>query len=238
MKIFVIFVILIASFSCSGNKEENNAEKNIFGDETLRKIYELQDKRDSKGLLVYLKDKNPLYRKYSALAFASVQDKDSVKEVTNLLSDEAGSVRRAAAYALGQTGSSEAESILLSAFKNEVSADTKMVILEAVGKCGNEKGLKFLSTLDINKKNNIVLKGQALGLYRFILKKKHLKEGIKNIFKILKQSNSGEVRFYAANCLSRIRDIDFSDNFEEIKKLFTQETEERVKMHLILAMGK
>lgn len=238
MKLFIFFIILLTVFSCSGNKEKNSAEKNIFSDKTLQKIYTLQDKRDSKGLYIYLKDSNALYRKHAALSFASVQDKDSVKEVANLLSDENGSVRLAAAYALGQIGDNGAEADLIVNFSSETSDGVKMTILEALGKCGTERGLEFLTTLDVNNRNSIVLKGQVLGLYRFILRKKHSKESVEKIFKILEQSDSGEVRFYAVNSLSRIKDMDLSDNFEELKKLFTRESEDRVKMNLILAIGK
>ncbi|MEN8153664.1 MAG: peptidylprolyl isomerase [Acidobacteriota bacterium] len=238
MKHFIIFLILISFFSCAGDKEKNIEGKNIFSDKTLQKIYTLQDKRDSMGLHIYLKDRNPIYRKYAALSFASVQDKDSVKEISALLSDSDDSVRQAAAYALGQTGDSMAEDRLMESFSKEASSYVKMVILEALGKCGTEKGLKFLSYLKVKSENEIVLKGQVLGLYRFILRKKNSEEGTGKIFKILKESSSGDVRFYAANYLSRISNIDLSGNFDEIKELYKKETENRVKMNLALAVGK
>ncbi len=233
MRIFTVIIALLLLLSCTGNKE-----KNIFQDKALREIYTLQDHRDSKGLFPYFKNKNPLYRKYAALSFASVQDKEAVDELILLLSDVDPGVRRAAVFALGQTADIKAEPGLLKSFKTEKSDNIKMAILESLGKCGGEESLEFLSDPLLSRSNDLIMRGQALGIYRAILKKKHSKKGLGTIVKVLLKSDSGDVRFYASNALSRIRDVDLSNYFEDLRDLIGREKEDRVKMNLIIALGK
>ncbi|MCK5003670.1 MAG: peptidylprolyl isomerase [Candidatus Aminicenantes bacterium] len=233
MRIFTVIIALLLLLSCTGNKE-----KNIFSDETVRKIYTLQDQRDSKGLFLYFNNKNPLYRKYAALSFASIQDKEAVDELTLLLSDEDQGVRMAAAYALGQTADIKAEPGLLKSFKTEKSDNVRMTILESLGKCGGDESLEFLSDPSLKRGNDLIMKGQALGIYRFILRKKHAENGLETVIRTLLKSDSPDVRFYASNALSRIRNVDLSNYFEDLRDLIGREKEDRVKMNLIIALGK
>jgi len=233
MRIFTVIIALLLLLSCTGNKE-----KNIFSDETVRQIYTLQDQRDSEDLFPYFKNKNPLYRKYAVLSFASIQDKEAVDELTLLLSDEDQGVRMAAAYALGQTADIKAEPGLLKSFKTEKSDNVRMTILESLGKCGGDESLELLSDPSLSRGNDLIMKGQALGIYRSILRKKHTKKGLETIINTLMKSDLADVRFYTSNALSRIRDVDLSIYFEDLRDLIGRENEGSVKMNLIIALGK
>ena len=238
MKIAVItvFFTLVFMYFCTGGA--GTEATNIFHDRTVREIYTLQDKRDSNALLTYLKNGDPTYRRYAALAFASVQDKNAVNEIKDLLSDTDPGVRSAAAYALGQTGEAQAEKWLMERFSREGSGQVKTDILEALGKCGGDAALSFISDPQLIGDGAEIMKGQALGIYRFILRNKHTAEGLKTVVKSLMKSGSGEVRFYASNVLSRIREADLSEYYKDIRDLISVEKEIRTRMNLILALGK
>ncbi len=233
MRIFTVIIALLLLLSCTGNKE-----KNIFSDETVRQIYGFQDVRDTEKLIPFLKSSRPEYRKFAALAFASIQDKEAVDELILLLADEDENVRGAAAYSLGQTGDISAEKSLITNFRSERSEEVKMVILESLGKCGGDRALELLSDPVLSKGNQIVMKGQALGIYRSILRKKHSENGLKTVIRTLMKSDSTDVRFYASNALSRIMDIDLSKYFDDLSDLIRSEKDDSVKMNLIIALGK
>src|SRR5688572_22239202 len=102
MRYTIPFLFVLTIISC------NNQERplNNFDDPHLVKIADFQDRRAGDSLVRYLEDTNPTYRKAATLAFASVQDSGHVVQLQKLLLNDADtSVRKAAAYALGQTPS-------------------------------------------------------------------------------------------------------------------------------------
>ncbi len=238
MRVNIIFIILVTTimFSCSGGSKAET--KNIYQDKTLRDIYGYQDQRDVSNLLTYLKNKNSLYRKYAAMAFASVQDKGAVPELTALLNDENSEVRIAAAYAIGQIGDEAAENGLIESFGTETVDSVKMVILESLGKCGGDQSLELLGKSDLGSGSPVVMKGQALGIYRAVLRKKYTQNGIKTVIGTLLKSGSDDVRFYSSNVLSRIKEIDLTEYFFELTELINHEKKINVKMNLIRGLAK
>ncbi|MEN8155267.1 MAG: hypothetical protein ABFR75_14730, partial [Acidobacteriota bacterium] len=70
----ILLIIMLFSYGC--NKDEG--KDNVFKDETIKEIFSFQDNRNSAGLKSYFNNENPEYRKYAAMAFASVQDKEAV----------------------------------------------------------------------------------------------------------------------------------------------------------------
>ncbi|MCU0368113.1 MAG: peptidylprolyl isomerase, partial [Cyclobacteriaceae bacterium] len=99
MKIVFWLTILLFLSGCAFN------EPNKFSDNNLITIYSLQDRRKTDSLILFLLDKNPIYRAEAALALASVQDSiASLQLGTTLLEDPYLQARINAAFALGQTG--------------------------------------------------------------------------------------------------------------------------------------
>jgi cyclophilin family peptidyl-prolyl cis-trans isomerase/HEAT repeat protein len=132
----IISFILVAAVvlaGCSGGVESPGTSVNKFSNPTLVKIADLQDRRQTDSLLVYLAHDSALYRQAAALAFASVQDTAAVEKLGVCLKDAAASVRMAAAYALGQTVSQGSAQLLL-AFVDEKDDSVRAVMLEAYGK--------------------------------------------------------------------------------------------------------
>ena len=86
-----------------------------------REILALQDQRstDSRKLHDSLKDPETRIRFRACMAFANLQDSSSVAWVLQLLDDSDGQVREAAAFALGQIGSTVAQQGLIHALNRE-----------------------------------------------------------------------------------------------------------------------
>jgi len=143
-----------------------------------------------------------------------------------------------AAYALGQTGDIRAEKGLLNRFRRESSGPVKEKILEALGKCGGDLSLAVLGEPSLSDGSPFVMKGQALGLYRAVLGKKHTPAGLRTVVTILLRKGDGDVRLYASHVLSRIRDTDLTEYFAQLKALAESEQREDVKMNLVTAIGK
>lgn len=124
MKHAIIFFLAILVWSCG----KPVPAPNVFSDPVRVQIAELQDRRQTDSLLVFLHHENPEYRKASALAFASIQDTLAIEALAGLLQDADNGVQEAAAFALGQTGG-EAAFQALSAY-----AFDSPVLQEALGK--------------------------------------------------------------------------------------------------------
>ena len=112
--------------SCS---DKNKNAPNQWADDKLITIYELHDKRDTEGLIPFLKAKKESHRVAAALAFASAQDTLAIPYLNQMLQiDQDPMPRRAAAFALGQIGHPKALQILRSAFDGELLNENRRYI--------------------------------------------------------------------------------------------------------------
>ena len=145
-----LIVILVGALLSCAQKPTNK-----FSDNTFIRITEFQDHRLSDSLYQFFEDPNPAYRRDAVLAFASIQDTLAVEKIAKLLIDENADVRKAAVFALGQTGGSQAFRFLSNTPDNDTIAFDE--IMEAAGKT-MKKGSD--SPVDIN----------AWGLYRLALR--------------------------------------------------------------------
>ncbi len=242
-KMFLFSILTVFLFSC-GQAPVPTSEvtappgKNIFLDPQLQEVYTLGNQRDSQGLLPFLEDKNPLYRRTAAIALASIQDPTTVPVLAKLLKDPEPGVRGAAAYALGQGRDESAQPLLIDAYKSESSPEVNLFILEAVGKCGNAGGLKSLVQLDFPKRNPMLLAGQAWGIYRFGLRGIVSNSGTRRAIDLLSPNFPEKVRFIAANYLARGRDIDLYDYPGQLLHAYRTSDNTFIRMNLLTAMGK
>lgn len=161
-----------------GEKAKNAVIVNIdLDDATVRKLYDFQDARKTDSLLRYLAAAPATYRYIAALAFASVRDTSPavIDALVPLLKDPVEDVKIAAAFALGQTGMARAEEPLTRAF---VSGDAESahqrlnaVILEAIGRCGTAKSLKYMASVSTYMPTDtLLLEGLCRAVYRFGLR--------------------------------------------------------------------
>jgi cyclophilin family peptidyl-prolyl cis-trans isomerase/HEAT repeat protein len=102
-------------------------------------IEQYQDLRsaDLTPVLSWLQDPSPVIRERGALACANLQDSMCVPKLITVLHDRESSVRRMAAFALGQIGGPAARDALLNALNREREIHAACSILEALGKTGD-----------------------------------------------------------------------------------------------------
>jgi len=244
MKCFLMVVLCMTAIAChtgsikiQGGEKAAPAEKNIFQDRVLRQIYTLQNRRDARGLINYLKDKNPEYRRAAALAFASVQSTQGVEPLAGLLADDHKAVRSASAYALGQVKDKAAVPFLIKAYDREQSPAVRRDILEALGKCGTEEGLAFICQLKIHARQPLLLEGQAWGLYRSLLRDMISPRGTGLAVQMLDANTPEKVRFIAANYLMRAVRHNLVDYHNQLLRAFESEKNLYTRMALVTAMG-
>ena len=231
--------------SCEPVSHQSAASFDIdLKDPTVQRIYDFQDRQMTDSLLILFQSPSPLYRYLSAMAFASIRDSTAVKPLAGLLNDDYISVRRAAAYALGQTGARSAAPLLMEAFERNDTAGfygvSNCAILEAVGKTGTREMLNLLSTVTTYQATDtLLLLGQARGIYRFALRGITTPNGTKRMVELALDLNyPSVVRLMATNYLYRARAIDLSAYGPELGQLIFKEDDPRMRMTLAIALGK
>lgn len=160
-------LILLLFLAACGPK---NIDPNKFSnDEKLVNIYELQDRRDTEALLPLLKSKKEHHRIAAAMAFASIQDTIAIPYLNQMLQiDQDAMPRRAAAYALGQIGSTKALGILIAAFDQELFPANRPYVMEAIGKCGDSTTIALFEKVEYT--DSALQMGWAYGVFRLGLK--------------------------------------------------------------------
>lgn len=212
----------------------------------VKTIYELQDRQEVDSLLLLLSNRFATQRYWAARAFGSLKSKKAVDSLSNLLNDEVEAVRIAAAYALGQIGESSAESSLIAAFEQEDSTGVhdklNKTILEAVGKTASKDFLKFMSTVQTYQASDTaLLEGQALGIYRYMLRGITDLEGTRRMLTLAQNQNyPNSVRMIAANYLLRARklSLDTMNVDTSLAAAFREASDARIRMALATALGR
>jgi HEAT repeat protein len=127
----LIIVGVAIAFSCRDAQEEGI---NKFSDPLLIKIYDFKDRRLGDSLYQYFSSPNEVYREEAVLAFGSIQDSIGINALSKMLKDESIGVRAAAAFSMGQTRSTQGESLLLEALASETDKSVREELIESYGK--------------------------------------------------------------------------------------------------------
>jgi cyclophilin family peptidyl-prolyl cis-trans isomerase/HEAT repeat protein len=246
-----LFALLFTLFSCGNSQKVEKQEADFldFSDVIVQEIYKLQNERNAKGLIPFLKDETPANRYLAAMALASVQDSSiqTLAALAEMLRNkrEDESIRAVAAYALGQTKSNQATQPLLDAFEPKVSKASFLVnaqILEAIGRCAEAKYLKYLSAApDYLPTDTLMLEGQANGIYRYELRGITSNLGTNRMLALLDpMTYPASVRRIAANYFGRLPAIKFDDpaKVSQFVAIATTEKDNYTRMALALGLGK
>ncbi len=242
LKILPVFILFLLSCSDKDAEKYDNKiiNENLFTDETLQKIIDLQNDRNTKELLPYLQSSKAIYRETTALAFASVQDNAALNDLFFLLEeDKSKKVRLAASFAIGQIGDSLAQNHLIVLFKNEKSEKVKSGIAEAIGKCGNDSGLDFLVELINNKKLN-PMEQQAilLGISRFSIRGFFSDEALEAVLQIIiDEKTPKEVLLQATVSLTRLKGFSLNAYAEQLIKVYNRSKHLFTKLNIINALS-
>ena len=246
-----ILIFAIAAFlvSCgTSNEQTEKADFLNFSDAVVQEIYKLQNQRDAKGLIPFLRAEEPVNRYLAAMALASVQDSSAqtIAELGALLRNkqEDESIRAIAAYALGQTGSDKATQPLLNSFQPKVSKASFLInsqILEAIGRAGSKKYLKYVSAApDYLPTDTLILEGQANSIFRYMSRGMTSNLGTNRMLELLDDKYPTSVRRTAANYFGRLPSIDFDskEKYQQFIELAKKEKDDYTRMGLASGLGK
>ena len=227
MRYTIPFLFVLTIISCKN--EERSLNK--FDDPHLVKIADFQDRRSGDSLVRYLEDTNPTYRKAAALAYASVQDSGNVVQLQKLLFDDAdSSVRKAAAYALGQTPSLASEKVLFESTLREKESSVLAQVIESYGKVSKHW------RLNLSPEDSVLSTAFAWANYRMAVRGAAGQSLNKNSAELL-QSPSIATRLTAAHFFARgAKDF---DKFQSVLiKTARQDKSADVRMAAMLALRK
>ena len=189
---------IIFIWSCAEKKGPNK-----FSDPVLVLITDYQDSRRPDSLYQFFKSENPIYRSATSLAFASLQDTASASALGNLLlQDPDVSVRRYAAFALGQTSGIAAVNALIAAVHDHDPIVVREV-LEALGKTINGRDLESLK--EFKAGDTLSQEGLAWGFYRLGLRNLADSTIIDRESEFLNSKYSYPTRLAAAHFFSRAK---------------------------------
>jgi cyclophilin family peptidyl-prolyl cis-trans isomerase len=246
--LFLFATVLFAFYSCQENKETQTETIEInLNDAVVQQIFNLRSKRDATGkanaeaLKTYLAVENPNHRYIAAMALASVQDSSAIEALGDALKDPYEEVRKAAAFALGQSKHPKAAKLMADYFRQDSVRTVLAEILEAVGRSGTEEQLKDLcASHPYTKKDSLLHEGLALGLYRFALRKMVQPEGTDRIMNdyIGNALMPAKARFIAANYLARVPNLDLSRYENVLINNVQEEKDPNTLMFMVLGLSK
>lgn len=226
---YLTSVILPVLITCACQKPVG---VNNFADDVLIKISDYQDKRLSDSLYQYFMDEEVLHRRHAVLAFASVQDSMAVDSIGQLLTrDSAPEVRKAAAFALGQTRCLQSELLLLDASKMEKDTGVLQEIFESYGKVTRRW------KLEMSPYDSLVQTGLAWSIYRSGLK--GIGDSILNMeaSTLLSPASAERTRLAAAHFFAR-----GAKDFEKFQQIIMtsagHDSADNVRMASTVALGK
>lgn len=170
----------------------------------LRRVVELQARRDGAALVSLLEAEDAPVRARAALALASVQDPSAVPALLSSLRDDAEEVRADVAFALGQIADSTVADELLERLSRERAAAVRRLLLDAVGKVGGASAPRRLSQLELAQAD---LASAALALARLGTRGLHDPGATERLADLLRAGDP-EVRRSAAYYFGRSPDPD------------------------------
>ena len=223
----ILFSMALAVLSC----DERKTSINKFSDPDIARIYDLKDRRVSDSLFTYLQHADPVIRREAALAFGSVQDTTAVERLAPLLDDKDRSVRKAAAFALGQTRCAASERILAEKILTEQDATVFNEIAEAYGKTARR--WKNFSEKDYS--DSVRAFGLAWSLYRAGLNNAVDTSEYRNVVDLLSESNTEMTRLGAAHFFARSAK-DFSAVLPTLLAAAENENSDEVQMAAALSL--
>jgi cyclophilin family peptidyl-prolyl cis-trans isomerase/HEAT repeat protein len=207
---------------------------NKYNDSIIRVIHDLADRRDAAGLLPYLRSGDPNHRGEALFCLGSVQGEGIADSIFAAMDVPLERVRMMGAWALGQTGRPEAVPLLRKVLERDTNALVRGMCYEAIGKCGKEEDLNFISGFDCTLQES---EGQAMGIFRFGLRGITSVAGNQRVMKLMKSGTSMAGMIYASYFLGRYAGMDWLQTVPgEIEAAFAGERNPEIRSNLIKAV--
>jgi cyclophilin family peptidyl-prolyl cis-trans isomerase/HEAT repeat protein len=184
-RLFLFAALLIVCVAC-------DQKKSIFEDKDIRHIADLQDRRKTDSLLIYLSSDNVEHRKRAALAFASVQDTAAITDLSEVADTEA-------VFALGQMYAPGSRYALKESIGRGNAMSIRREAFEALGKVVRKEDAGLL-------RDSTRAEGVAWGIYRAGLRGLTDSILVREAASILSDINSTrDDRLAAAHFFSRVQ---------------------------------
>ena len=249
MKNLIRFCFLTATLftlcHCVPYEEEILTEINLdYTDPLLQQLYNFQDQQIADSLYPFFDHPDPTYRHAAVRAFSSFNAPNAIAQISSLLADPVLEVRSMAAYVLGQMKQASGADPLTRAFDNQDTLGFNRLfnarILEAVGKCGTEEHLDFISSVrNYSNRDSLLLLGQAQAIYQFMLRDIVSEQG--TAVMIDRVSDVGtplQAKLYAAHYLQRAKDISLTEYMDKLLATLRREKNAEVRIALAAAVAK
>lgn len=229
------FLFLAATvFLASCQSKNDHKSVNRFSDPVLVKIADFKDRRMADSLYSFFPHANAAYRREAVEAFGSVQVAANLDAMGKLLLlDSDATVRKAAAFALGQIEHPTSERVLLGAVVKEKEPANLFEILQAYG--------KVTSRWDLNAEHfisdSLKASGLAWSVYRAGMRGKTDEKANGVAIQLLQKHLPVAARLGAAHYFARGAK-DFEHAVPALTAAATLDPSNEVRMAAALALAK
>ena len=241
---WVLWVTLFFS-ACVPPTDHINANLNLgFNDADVKQVLQYQDRGMADSIYPYFLHKNPGVRYAAVRAFASLRSESSLDSVAKMLKDPVLEVRAMAAYALGQIGSTKAETPLIAAFTTQDTLSVNNMfnrqILEALGRCGGKTTLKNIaSVVSYRDSDDELLMGQARSFYHFGQREIFDAAASSRAMELLSNAAISEaIRLQAAHYFGRFKEAVSPELIDRLINQLSIEDNPEIRMPLASAVAR
>jgi len=229
--LFFLVFISVLIFGC--NNKPKKLWTNIYEDEIILKIADLQDRQETDSLIMFLKSKKTPHRERAALAFATLQDTLAIPYLSQIIqTDKYEEPRRAAAWALGQIGHPKAKEALFAALASEISAKNQEYVMEAIGKCAEISDTLFFEKFNSNMPDLYL--GWLRGVFQMAQKKIHSNKLINRVIEDRNVLIDENVKVLSAHYVYRLRNYLNPNQVVSLKKWYDLESIPVIKRRLAM----
>ncbi len=244
-KLFVLLLVVITTLAAC--KKEQNQEtihkqflpesSNIFSDNPLLiKVLQAIENADTAFIKHNLRDTNPKTRYFSVLALASIQDSSNLYLLVNMLNDSSENVRIAAAYTISLFSNPDVQDILIKQYYNERSPLVRAQLLEAIGKCGTQRSLYFISRLTPTDKKEY--SGLARALVYFAIRNIHDEYSDQKALQLLTDYQTSNDTKQIVSAYFTQPGINTKKFYKQLIHIYHNSDDVYLKANLIKAIGK
>ncbi len=208
-------------------------------EEDLKTILKLQNERSlgpDNQLPGFLKSSEDTIVISALYALSNISDSSTIDAIsTQLKNHKSPSVRKWAAFALGQIGTQATPPNLFDAMDNENDSYVLAEIIEAIGKTGSEADLDKLPKIKLN--DEIVQSALAMAVARFALRNIKNQNSINILNALYAYGEAGEVGKSIAYALWRIRDSELLNAERKVILNNLKSTDPETRSYAVYALN-
>ena len=131
---YVLFCLILAS--CGDSSSPPSTESSpLFQNADFQELHDFADRRDGSAVLDYFDHEDPRIRQQACLVAGSMQDSLLLPGLFGCLKDSSASIRKYAAWAIGQTGNASTSGKLRTHLEFEFHPEVRYLVFEAYAKC-------------------------------------------------------------------------------------------------------